>query len=73
MTAIERERPDLALLDLHMPELDGIGVVRALDPSHRPLIAFVTAFDEYAVRAFEVNAVDYLLKPVEKKHGCVKR
>jgi two-component system LytT family response regulator len=66
VTAIERERPDLALLDLHMPELDGIGVVRALHPSHRPLIAFVTAFDEHAVRAFEVNAVDYLLKPVEK-------
>jgi two-component system LytT family response regulator len=66
VTAIDRERPDLALLDLHMPELDGNGVVRALNPSHRPLIAFVTAFDEYAVRAFEMNAVDYLLKPVEK-------
>jgi two-component system LytT family response regulator len=64
--AIERERPDLALLDLQMPELDGIGVVRVLKKSDLPLIAFVTAFDEYAVRAFEVNAVDYLLKPVEK-------
>lgn len=64
--AIERERPDLALLDLQMPELDGIGVVRMLKKSDLPLIAFVTAFDEYAVRAFEVNAVDYLLKPVEK-------
>jgi len=63
---IERERPDLALLDLHMPELDGIGVVRMLKKSTMPLIAFVTAYDEYAVRAFEVNAVDYLLKPVEK-------
>jgi two-component system LytT family response regulator len=63
---IERERPDLALLDLHMPELDGIGVVRMLKKHEMPLIAFVTAFDEYAVRAFEVNAVDYLLKPVEK-------
>ncbi len=66
VTAIERERPDLALLDLQMPELDGIGVVRALKKSTLPLIAFVTAFDEYAVRAFEVNAVDYLLKPVER-------
>jgi two-component system LytT family response regulator len=64
--AIERERPDLALLDLQMPELDGIGVVRMLKKTDLPLIAFVTAYDEYAVRAFEVNAVDYLLKPVEK-------
>ena len=63
---IEREHPDLALLDLHMPELDGIGVVRMLKKTAMPLIAFVTAYDEYAVRAFEVNAVDYLLKPVEK-------
>jgi two-component system LytT family response regulator len=64
---IERERPDLALLDLQMPELDGIGVVRMLKHQAMPLIAFVTAYDEYAVRAFEVNAVDYLLKPVDKK------
>ncbi|MGE3508031.1 MAG: LytR/AlgR family response regulator transcription factor [Vicinamibacterales bacterium] len=66
IAAIERERPDLALLDLQMPELDGIGVVRMLKKQDLPLIAFVTAFDEYAVRAFELNAVDYLLKPVEK-------
>jgi two-component system, LytTR family, response regulator len=66
VAAIERERPDLALLDLQMPELDGIGVVRMLKKDQLPLIAFVTAYDEYAVRAFEVNAVDYLLKPVEK-------
>src|SRR3984885_13491438 len=64
---IERERPDLALLDLQMPELDGIGVVRMLKKRRMPLIAFVTAFDEYAVRAFEMNAVDYLLKPVDKR------
>jgi two-component system LytT family response regulator len=66
LAAIERERPDLALLDLQMPELDGIGVVRMLKKNEMPLIAFVTAYDEYAVRAFELNAVDYLLKPVEK-------
>ncbi len=66
VAAIERERPDLALLDLQMPELDGIGVVRMLKKADLPLIAFVTAFDEYAVRAFEVNAVDYLLKPVDR-------
>ena len=63
---IEQERPDLALLDLQMPELDGIGVVRVLKKQWMPLIAFVTAYDEYAVRAFEVNAADYLLKPVER-------
>ena len=63
---IEKEKPDLALLDWQMPELDGIGVVRMLKKHAMPLIAFVTAYDEYAVRAFEVNAVDYLLKPVEK-------
>jgi two-component system LytT family response regulator len=63
---IKRARPDLALLDLQMPELDGIGVVRTLKREETPLIVFVTAYDEYAVRAFEMNAVDYLLKPVEK-------
>jgi two-component system LytT family response regulator len=62
---IEREKPDLALLDLQMPELDGLGVIRALKGAP-PLFAFVTAYDEYAIRAFEINAVDYLLKPVEK-------
>jgi DNA-binding LytR/AlgR family response regulator len=62
---IERERPDIAFLDLQMPELDGIGVVRLLKKNQMPLIAFVTAYDQFAVRAFELNAVDYLLKPVE--------
>jgi two-component system LytT family response regulator len=64
---IERERPDLALLDLQMPELDGIGVVQLLKKRQMPLVAFVTAYDQYAVQAFELNAVDYLLKPVEKR------
>jgi two-component system LytT family response regulator len=63
---IEREKPDLALLDLQMPEVDGLGVVRLLRKNMTPLIGFVTAYDEYAVRAFEVNAVDYLLKPVDR-------
>jgi two-component system LytT family response regulator len=63
---IEKTRPDLALLDLQMPEIDGLGVVRLLKKSRMPLVAFVTAYDEYAVRAFEMNAVDYLLKPVER-------
>ncbi len=63
---IERLKPDLALLDLHMPELNGLEVMRTLKKSSRTLVAFVTAFEEYAVRAFEMNAVDYLLKPVDK-------
>ena len=66
VTLIEREKPDLALLDWQMPELDGIGVVRMLKKDSMPLVAFVTAYDEYAVKAFEVNAIDYLLKPVDK-------
>ncbi|HSK10673.1 MAG TPA: response regulator [Vicinamibacterales bacterium] len=61
---IESVKPDLALLDLQMPELDGLSVARLLRGRRPPLVAFVTAYDEYAVRAFEVNAVDYLLKPV---------
>ncbi|MBN1147553.1 MAG: response regulator transcription factor [Anaerolineales bacterium] len=57
--------PDLALLDIQMPGLDGFGVVDALqDP---PAVIFVTAYDEYAIRAFEVNALDYLLKPFSQE------
>lgn len=62
---IERTKPDLALLDLQMPEVDGLGVIRLLKKNCLPLVAFVTAYDEYAAHAFELNAVDYLLKPVE--------
>jgi two-component system, LytTR family, response regulator len=62
---IEALSPDLALLDLQMPEIDGMGVVRLLRRDRTPLIAFVTAYDEFAVRAFDVNAVDYVLKPVD--------
>ncbi len=63
---IEAAKPDLALLDLQMPELDGLGVVRLLEPDRTPLVAFVTAHDEHAVKAFELDAVDYLLKPVAR-------
>ena len=55
---------DLVFLDVRMPELDGFDVLDRLDPAHRPAVVFTTAYDEYAVRAFEANAVDYLLKPV---------
>ncbi|HEX8367686.1 MAG TPA: response regulator [Pyrinomonadaceae bacterium] len=63
---IKQAKPDLALLDLQMPEAGGLEVVRLLRKNQLPLVAFVTAYDEYAVQAFEVNAVDYLLKPIEK-------
>jgi two-component system LytT family response regulator len=63
---IRSTRPDLALLDLQMPELTGIDVVKMLTKAEMPLVAFVTAYDEYAVKAFELSAVDYLLKPIEK-------
>jgi two-component system LytT family response regulator len=58
---IERERPDLAFVDVQLPEVSGFDVLARVN--HRPAVIFVTAFDEYAVRAFEERAVDYLLKP----------
>lgn len=61
--AIEREPPDLVFLDVQMPELDGLGVVEAVGATRMPLTVFVTAYDQHAVRAFEANALDYLLKP----------
>jgi two-component system LytT family response regulator len=67
LTLINAERPDLALLDLQMPELTGLEVVRRLPPPSLPLVAFVTAFEDFAIEAFELNAIDYLLKPVENK------
>jgi two-component system LytT family response regulator len=57
--------PDLVLLDVQMPKLDGFEVLELLDP--RPAVVFVTAYDEYALRAFEVHAVDYVLKPIGRE------
>jgi two-component system LytT family response regulator len=62
---IERFVPDLVLLDIQMPGLDGFGVLEALEDP--PAIIFVTAYDEYAIRAFEVHALDYLLKPFSRE------
>jgi two-component system LytT family response regulator len=64
--AIRREKPDLLFLDVQMPELDGFGVLEELGEAAPPAIIFVTAYDQFAVKAFEVHAVDYLLKPFDR-------
>jgi two-component system LytT family response regulator len=64
VASIEGDRPDLVLLDVQMPRLDGFGVVERLGVGRMPPVIFVTAHDAHAVRAFDVHAVDYLLKPV---------
>jgi two-component system, LytTR family, response regulator len=63
VAAIKRSQPDIVFLDIQMPGLDGFGVVDALERDGAPYIVFVTANDQHALRAFEVGAVDYLLKP----------
>jgi two-component system LytT family response regulator len=64
--AIREHTPDVVLLDIQMPHLDGFEVVAALGEAHQPAVIFVTAHDQYALRAFEVHAFDYLLKPVDQ-------
>ncbi len=67
VTAIRNQQPDLVFLDVQMPELDGFGVLKALRHSNMPTLIFVTAYDQYALRAFEVHALDYLLKPFDRE------
>jgi two-component system LytT family response regulator len=67
LSAIASERPDVAFLDIQMPELDGFDVVRSIDAAELPAIVFVTAYDHYALQAFDVHAIDYLLKPFTKE------
>lgn len=73
--AIRLASPDVVFLDVSMPELNGFEVLASLPADEAPLVVFVTAYDEYAVRAFEVNAVDYLLKPFDRNrvHAAVDR
>ena len=73
--AVREHKPDLLILDVQMPELDGFDVLGALDPAQVPAVIFVTAYDQYAVQAFEVHALDYLLKPfdAERFHKAVER
>src|SRR5918998_2078274 len=75
VAAIRSLRPDLVFLDVQMPALDGFGVLDALGRESLPAVIFVTAYNEYAIQAFEVNALDYLLKPVDCKrlHKAVGR
>jgi two-component system LytT family response regulator len=67
IAAIEQHHPDLVLLDVQMPEIDGFGVVEAIGSDRMPPVVFVTAFDHYAIRAFDVHAFDYLLKPFDQE------
>jgi two-component system LytT family response regulator len=64
VAAIRGQQPDLVLLDVQMPRMDGFAVVEAVGPEKMPAVIFVTAHSQYAIRAFEISAVDYLLKPV---------
>lgn len=68
-------RPDLLFLDIQMPRGDGFDVLREVYPQHKPIVIFTTAYDEYAIRAFDVEAVDYLLKPftADRFHQAVDR
>ena len=66
VTLVASERPDLVLLDVQMPQMDGFHVIDAIGAERMPAVIFVTAHDAYALRAFEVNAIDYLLKPVNR-------
>ena len=67
VAAIERARPDLVFLDVQMPEMDGFAVLEAIAGDRMPVIIFVTAYDRYALRAFEVHALDYLLKSFDRE------
>jgi two-component system LytT family response regulator len=75
ITALRSIRPDLLFLDIQMPEADGFQVLDSLPVESRPAVIFTTAYDQYAIRAFEVRAVDYLLKPFdeERLHSATDR
>src|SRR5215211_6798555 len=67
LEAIKEHAPDLVFLDVEMPGMNGFAVLEALQPATLPVIIFVTAYDQYAVKAFEVYALDYLLKPFDRQ------
>jgi len=75
LTALGARKPDLLLLDVQMPDMDGFGVLRAIPPDEMPVVIFTTAYDQYAVKAFETHALDYLLKPFDRDrlHSAINR
>jgi two-component system, LytTR family, response regulator len=75
IAAVEEHRPDVIFLDIQMPGMNGFEVVDALEHKDRTLVVFVTAYDEHAVKAFEVHALDYLLKPFDRTRlrNCLER
>ena len=72
---VRAQAPDLMFLDIQMPDLDGFAVLSALDPEQQPVTVFVTAYDRYAIQAFEAHAIDYLLKPFsdQRFEGALRR
>ncbi|WP_415909074.1 LytR/AlgR family response regulator transcription factor [Oleiharenicola sp. Vm1] len=75
LEAMRTQRPELVLLDIHMPILTGLEALLRLKPSERPEVVFITAFDEHAIKAFELHAVDYVVKPFsdDRFHHAVER
>lgn len=67
LETIDNEGPDLVFLDVQMPEMDGFEVLENIEPERLPTVIFVTAYDQYALKAFDVHAVDYLLKPFDRQ------
>ena len=67
VTSIKQSKPDLAFLDIEMPEIDGLGILREIPSDSTPVIIFTTAYDHYAIQAFEAHALDYLLKPFDEE------
>jgi two-component system LytT family response regulator len=74
VAAIQEKAPDLIFLDLQMPELDGFGVIEAIGSEHMPVVIFVTAYHQHALQAFEIHALDYILKPFtrERFHSALQ-
>jgi two-component system LytT family response regulator len=73
--AVREKSPDIVFLDVQMPGIDGFEVLRRLSGSSMPIVIFVTAYDEFALKAFEANALDYLLKPIndERLAAAIER
>ena len=75
VNAVQTHRPDLLLIDIRMPDMDGFQVLKQIAPDEMPVVVFTTAYDQFAIRAFEAHALDYLLKPFdgERLHHAVER